>query len=243
MISFTKMNHNFDKSQAVDCILPIYNEQNRVLGVVEKLLEVPQINQIICVDDGSTDNTPQQLERVFNQHPEQIRTVALAANTGKADAVKQGLQLVEAEHVLMFDADVHNLFSEELKEGIEVYLTDEQIRMLLFCEINELAISRLLRFNIVFSGNRLMRADDLQQVFMLEPERYQLETAINHYFSRFKQSVFYYNYSALNTHKIKKVGHIEGLKRELAMYKDVIEFAGPLEIIKQISTFARQECQ
>ncbi len=227
----------------VDCIIPVFNEEDRILRVIKELSQIALINKIICVDDGSTDNTREQLLMAHENTNGRVEVVLLDKNLGKSDAVRQGLKKVKTKHVLLFDADVRNLSMSELEPGIRIYLEEERIKMLLFCEINELMISRILRFNVVFSGNRLLSTKDLKRVFALEPERFQLETAINHYMSQFSKSVFYYNYSALNTHKVKKMGYVNGLKQELSMCKDVIEFAGPLEVIKQISNFARQEYQ
>ena len=38
------------------CVIPFYNEENRILPVLSELLKINEFNEIILVDDGSTDN-------------------------------------------------------------------------------------------------------------------------------------------------------------------------------------------
>ena len=42
----------------VSCVIPAYNEAARIAGVLEAVTRHPLINEVIVVDDGSTDETP-----------------------------------------------------------------------------------------------------------------------------------------------------------------------------------------
>jgi glycosyltransferase involved in cell wall biosynthesis len=41
----------------VAAIVPAYNEATRIEGVLQVLLQCPQLHEILVVNDGSTDNT------------------------------------------------------------------------------------------------------------------------------------------------------------------------------------------
>lgn len=71
-------------------IIPCYNEAKRLdLQQLETLLNEPGLS-LLCVDDGSSDDTLSLL-RSFSQHHETADVLALPQNQGKAEAVRQGL--------------------------------------------------------------------------------------------------------------------------------------------------------
>lgn len=74
-------------------VVPCYNEAKRldVQAFGDFLRDRADVS-LIFVDDGSTDDTPLVIEQLRQQHPRQIRTLRLASNVGKAEAVRRGLQ-------------------------------------------------------------------------------------------------------------------------------------------------------
>ncbi|KUK79139.1 MAG: Glycosyl transferase family 2 [Microgenomates bacterium 39_7] len=104
-------------------IVPVYNEEQTVKKLLQKLLKVKQISEIIVVDDGSTDSTKKILQtfksnkiKVFHQ-----------SNQGKGSAVRLGLSKVKGDYVLIQDADleydpqdVKQLLYYLDREGVEV---------------------------------------------------------------------------------------------------------------------------
>ncbi len=74
----------------------------------EFIADCPEI-ALLFVDDGSTDNTPLMLERLRQAHPQQIYTMRLGRNFGKAEAVRRGIQAAirrAPDFVGYFDADL-----------------------------------------------------------------------------------------------------------------------------------------
>ena len=45
-------------------IVPVYNEEATVEVILKKLLKVKEVNEVILVDDGSTDKKPQILKKI-----------------------------------------------------------------------------------------------------------------------------------------------------------------------------------
>ena len=88
-------------------VVPCYNEEKRLR--FQDFGPLLQRNIAIClVNDGSTDGTERLLEDFSSRHPG-IQTVHLPKNSGKAEAVRQGLLRITAEdysHVGYFDADM-----------------------------------------------------------------------------------------------------------------------------------------
>jgi dolichyl-phosphate beta-glucosyltransferase len=73
-------------------IFPCYNEAARLdVASFEAALEAEPKLRFVFVDDGSTDHTPAVLERLSLGHPDRAEHKTLAVNSGKAEAVRQGV--------------------------------------------------------------------------------------------------------------------------------------------------------
>ena len=83
-------------------VVPAYNEEHGIAGVVEGLRRDlgPDVT-IIVVDDGSTDGTAHALARVADK----VTVVGHAANHGYGAALKTGILAAETELVCTTDAD------------------------------------------------------------------------------------------------------------------------------------------
>jgi glycosyltransferase involved in cell wall biosynthesis len=63
--------------------------------------------EIIVVDDGSTDSTPELLRRLAQTTPE-LRPVRLAQNVGQSAATAAGFRAARGDWVAVLDADLQN---------------------------------------------------------------------------------------------------------------------------------------
>ncbi len=88
----------------LDVIIPIYNEENTLEEVIEKVLASPLHPTIIAVDDGSSDGTREILERYDGN--ERVRVASHELNRGKGAAVRTGISLATGDVVLVQDADL-----------------------------------------------------------------------------------------------------------------------------------------
>lgn len=87
-------------------IVPAYNEEKTIQSVLIALLrEVPQVDEIIVVDDGSRDRTAQISEDFCQLHP-QVRLIRQPRNMGKTAALRSGFAASSGDAVLVQDADM-----------------------------------------------------------------------------------------------------------------------------------------
>lgn len=84
----------------VGVIIPAYNEADRIGQTIRSLKSIPEIGEIVVVDDGSTDETASKALR------EGVRVVWHQQNYGKGQALKSGIQSVQSEVVVFADADL-----------------------------------------------------------------------------------------------------------------------------------------
>jgi glycosyltransferase involved in cell wall biosynthesis len=88
----------------ISCIVPARNEAGRLQEVVDEILTVSEIDQIIIIEGGSTDNTFLKALSLQESHPDTI--ISKKQNgKGKFDAVLHGIQFCKNDLVIIWDAD------------------------------------------------------------------------------------------------------------------------------------------
>ena len=86
-------------------IVPVYNVARYLPECVESLIEQNnQMMEIILVDDGSTDKSPEICDRYASDYPGMIRTIH-KQNGGLSDARNTGLRKARGDYILFVDSD------------------------------------------------------------------------------------------------------------------------------------------
>lgn len=96
--------------QSIDVIVPAYNEAPVIERSLINLLRNPYVRQVICVDDGSTDETAEVVARLMHRTPRLL--LVSKANGGKGSAIMKGLERVSAKYVFLTDADTFVPFTD-----------------------------------------------------------------------------------------------------------------------------------
>ncbi len=114
-------------------VIPIYNEQDTVARLLEKVAQVKEIHQVVIVDDGSRDESVQEVKKFIKKLAKRSKKTAdkfalfKKENGGKGSAVRYGLERVTGDYVLIQDADLEydpadipSMLQFLEKEGVEV---------------------------------------------------------------------------------------------------------------------------
>ena len=86
-------------------LVPVYNEQDTVIPILERVLAVEAVKEVIVVDDGSTDGSAGLLKEFAREHPE-VTVLHHPRNRGKGAAVRTALGRATCEVVVVQDADL-----------------------------------------------------------------------------------------------------------------------------------------
>ncbi|MBA7715899.1 Poly-beta-1,6-N-acetyl-D-glucosamine synthase [subsurface metagenome] len=88
---------------AFSLVIPFYNEEKNVREVISGLsdtLERSSIDyELVLVNNGSTDKTPQILESLAKEKPDAIKVVHVSVNQGYGGGIINGLKRVSEEYV------------------------------------------------------------------------------------------------------------------------------------------------
>ncbi len=218
-------------------IVPFYNEKERVLYVLKQLIKVNNLEKIICVDDGSEDKS---LVTSIKNRFKNVYVIRLNKNMGKSHAVSVGLQHVRTPYVMLMDADLSNINPKEIIRAISFMDGKTPIDLLILRIINFPWYAKLIRGDVLSSGQRILSAHDLREVYKtMRPQRYQLEFAINFFMMKNKRKAYWISYSARNVVKVHKLGLLKGLSSELTMYLDMVKYVGLITPIKSLVFFCK----
>ena len=103
----------------VSVIIPVYNSENTIHRCIESVIisleRVTKDYEIICVDDGSTDNSLRLLNEIASNNPKIV--VVHQENAGAATARNKGLELAKGEYIAFNDSD-----DEWLENHFEILL-------------------------------------------------------------------------------------------------------------------------
>jgi glycosyltransferase involved in cell wall biosynthesis len=89
----------------VSVLIPAYDEEAFIEDVVRRVCALDLRLEVIAVDDGSRDRTPEIL-RALEQELDVVRAIVLPANRGKGAALREAIAASRGEYVVIQDADL-----------------------------------------------------------------------------------------------------------------------------------------
>jgi len=101
----SEIKSNADIEPCLSVVMPVYNEAATVAEVVKIVLMQRPVQQLVVVDDASTDGTWENLQAVVNGDP-RVKLVRHERNQGKGAALRTGFAQATAFVVIVQDADL-----------------------------------------------------------------------------------------------------------------------------------------
>ncbi|AKM79544.1 MAG: Glycosyl transferase [Candidatus Beckwithbacteria bacterium GW2011_GWB1_47_15] len=100
------------KGKKVSAVVPVYNEQKTVASVVWALILTRAVDEVVVVNDGSTDKSL----TILDGFGEKIKLINLKKNRGKGGAVAEGIKASTGEIIVMADADLVTMEEKQIKK-------------------------------------------------------------------------------------------------------------------------------
>jgi glycosyltransferase involved in cell wall biosynthesis len=94
-----------DQRRWLSVVIPVYNEAGTLMEVVNNVMTLPELLEVVIVDDCSTDGTDEVIARLSELFP-QVRSKRHEKNAGKTAALRTGFALTTGEIVVVQDADL-----------------------------------------------------------------------------------------------------------------------------------------
>jgi len=102
----------------IAAIIPVYNEELNVGGFLDILHATAVLDEVILVDDGSSDGTVGILKQAASID-RRFRLVQHEKNRGKGQAIFSGWAAANAPILLLLDADLKNLTPAHIEALLE----------------------------------------------------------------------------------------------------------------------------
>lgn len=105
-------------ANTISVIIPVYNEERTISSIVEIVRTWAKANEIIVVNDGSTDKTASAVSQ-FNGS---TRLIDRKINKGKGFSLAQGVRASSGEIIMFLDGDVVGLTHKDLESMLRPVL-------------------------------------------------------------------------------------------------------------------------
>jgi polyisoprenyl-phosphate glycosyltransferase len=102
-------------------LVPGLNEAGRIGQVLEVLRQVPLLDEIIAIDDGSVDHMLEEIQQAARLDP-RLHIIRNETNLGKGQSLFKAWRGTRAEYILMLDADLINLTPQHVLDLLQPVL-------------------------------------------------------------------------------------------------------------------------
>ncbi len=197
-------------------IIPAYNEESRIGGIIRVVRQVPLIDEIIVVSDGSTDDTVRVAAACG------ARVISLPENLGKGGAMMIGVNNTWADAVLFLDADLIGLQPGHVVDLLLPVLEGRAEMTVGIFEQGRLATDLAQFIAPYLSGQRAVKRDLFKQLSNLELTRFGVEAALTRFAKTAGISVLEVELKDMShLMKEEKLGLLRGFLARLRMYWEI----------------------
>ena len=201
----------------VSAIIPAYDERRTIGAVIAPMLGHPLIDEVIVVDDGSSDGTAEEARAAG------ATVITLAGNGGKASAMAQGVRAAKNEILFFSDADVIGLTPAMITRVVEPVSSGRFGMYVGIRGRKTYWVNRLLHFTPVLGGERALTRTLWNHVPRTYKKNFQIEIALNFFAKHTGQRMGITVLHGLGqVIKEKKRGFWPGLWQRMRMIGDIL---------------------
>ena len=220
-----------EQTTKVSAIIAAYNEQDTIVQVIRSIEGHPLVEEIIVVDDGSSDATSARARETS------AKVITLETNQGKAGAMNAGVRAARNETILFLDADILGLTHEIITLTVTPVLTGKCGMFVAIRARRSYWMNRLLYFIPVLGGERALTKEIWRNVPRIYRKGFQIEIALNYYTKKSGQKMSFGVMPGLSqVIKEKKRGFWPGIWQRIKMCAEVLWISIRLYVIRSLAT-------
>jgi glycosyltransferase involved in cell wall biosynthesis len=203
-------------TKRVTAIVPAYNEAERIGAVLDVLVSFPGFYEVIVVDDGSTDNTPDIVKK-YN-----VVYIRLKENKGKGYAMDQAVKNAKTDIIFFCDADVKNLTHNTI-EAIVSPVLEGRVEMFVGMRSRGIyALSWMISLVPILGGERALTKELWNKLPDWYKHRFRTETGLNFYAKYYGRGFDFKFFPSTQVIKEKKYGFWIGTKHRFIMFYNIL---------------------
>lgn len=218
----------------ISIVIAAYNEEKRIANVLKIVEHHPLIDEVIVVNDGSSDKTSEVVKK-FN-----VKLIENQKNMGKTLSIKVGIEAAKNDLIMLIDADLIGLDQESIEKLVKPVL-DGQVDWTLSMRKNSFGFMKILKLTKVdwLSGERVIPKKLLSDPLIWSRPNigYGLETLMNKSLllnHRTFRSVYLPNVD--NPKKSEKSSYFTGLAKQFNM---VVQISKVMPVYKVMGQFIK----
>ena len=212
--------------QPISIIVKAYNEEKNISRVLKCLTSLDFIDEIIVVNDGSTDKTG---DIVNSFESKKLRLITHEKNQGMGGAMATGITQAKHDLLVFLDADLLGLREEHLLELLTpIVFTKKADLVLGVFSLNKMSHEPSTkianRFIPMITGQRAIWRQSLPPISVIRDSQYGADLLIARNVPKKRRAVVKLNELSQVT-KEKKAGHdfTAAFKARIKMYREVIK--------------------
>ena len=124
----------------VSVIVPVYNSEQELRDCLDSLVEQTEKDiEIIVIDDGSTDNSP-DIEAEYQKKYPNVKVYRNERNLGQSETRNRGIELAEGDYIAFLDSDDYvnpGMYEELYQAAVDNNMPELIVTGLSFVKGNE----------------------------------------------------------------------------------------------------------
>jgi glycosyltransferase involved in cell wall biosynthesis len=205
----------------ISCIIPTYNEEPRIHGILSIVAAHPLVHEVIVVDDGSKDKTHEVVREIARLYPK-VKLIIHEVNKGKSKAICTGVRESTGTFLMFIDADLIGVTEKSLTDLIDPVISGKA-DITISLRKNAPWLWHWIGLDYI-SGERVMPREFVYELLdkIERLKKFGLEAYINRFIIKYNFRIKVVQWPNVSSpYKYIKSGKWKGFKGDVGMMVDI----------------------
>ncbi len=221
-------------AQTITCVIPVYNEQDRLPAVLAVLAGHPMLDEVLVVDDGSDDDSARVAEETAG-----VTLLRQPENGGKTKALAAGISAARNPLIMLVDGDLVGLTAADITR-LAVPVRSGRADISISLRGNAPRLWHWIGLDYI-SGERVFPRSLLPPLAALHGlPAFGFEVYLNARLVAQKARIAVVPWPDVKSPlKSDKRGALAGIRADIAMLRDMFRTVAPWRLVRQILAMRR----